>query len=42
MCLRAYVCVCECAGNQVATTLCMVHINKVHVEDHHSLSGGLF
>ena len=32
------VCVCVCAGNQVATTLCMVHINKVHVEDNHSLA----
>ena len=36
-----YVSVCEGGGNQVATTLCIVHINKVHVEDHHSLSSGL-
>ena len=35
--VSACVCVHECAGNQVATTLCMVLINKVHVEDHHSL-----
>ena len=38
MCVCVCVCVCVCAGNQVATTLCMVHINKVHVEDHHSLA----
>ena len=38
VCVYVCVCVCVCAGNQVATTLCMVHINKVHVENHHSLS----
>ena len=37
VCACVCVCVCVCTGNQVATTLCMIHINKVHVEDHHSL-----